>query len=71
MNYDEMVKSAYEEIIGFDKEAAARWKKEYANLSAESRYKARKAANYTAEKHIAGIAKGNEELIKRYKPEIV
>lgn len=35
--YDEMVKEAYENIVdGFDKEARARWKEEYGNLSPES-----------------------------------
>lgn len=55
-----MVKSAYEEILGFDKEAAPRWRKEWGSLSPEAQKKMRESiasqANETAKRMRGGSA---------------
>lgn len=54
-NYEEMIKFAYEDIVdSFEKEAAARWRKEFGDLSEEAKSKLREGvasqANETAKR---------------------
>lgn len=55
-----MVKNAYEDTLGFDKEAAPRWRKEWGNLSPEAQKKMRESiasqANETAKRMRGGSA---------------
>ena len=54
----------------FVKEAATRWKKEFANLSSMNQRKLMR--NYVdQEKVVAGLERGNQNLIKKLNPQII
>ena len=65
MFYDEIVKEAYEEIIGFSKEAAPKWRKEWGNLSEKAQNRLRSSiASQSAE--TAKRIRGGQAVAKKF-----
>lgn len=58
-------KESFEYLFGMDKEAAARWKKEFGNLSETAKDTLKKNVAKSSEDMVKGIERGNKELIRK------
>ena len=56
---------SFDEFIGMDKEAAARWKKEFGNLSEGAKDTLKKNVAKSSEDMVRGLERGNSALIEK------